>query len=107
MKRLVIFIVSLSLVLLCGCSKKVNDTTFVQEIKEKEMIGVWLTFSEIKDLCSDPEGFEASFNGLIKNCKTLGINTIFLQVRPFCDAVYKSKYFPESEYIAGEDEDVL
>ncbi len=107
MKRLVIFIISLCLVLLCGCAKKENNTTIPQENKEKELIGVWLTFSEIKALCSGSEGFDAAFNEVIKNCKTLGINTVFLQVRPFCDAIYKSQYFPQSDYIAGEDEDVL
>ena len=32
----------------------------------------------------------------------MGINTVFVQVRPFCDAFYKSELFTWSEYITGE-----
>ena len=32
----------------------------------------------------------------------MGLNTIFLQVRPASDALYKSKLFPWSKYLTGE-----
>ncbi|MBP9989016.1 MAG: family 10 glycosylhydrolase, partial [Ruminococcus sp.] len=36
-----------------------------------------------------------------KNCSDLGINTVFVQVRPFADAFYKSEIFPFSSYLTG------
>ena len=34
--------------------------------------------------------------------KSLGMNRVIVQVRPFGDAIYKSKYFPWSKYISGK-----
>ena len=39
---------------------------------------------------------------LSKNGKSLGMNRVIVQVRPFGDAIYKSKYFPWSKYISGK-----
>ena len=37
----------------------------------------------------------------MQNCKDLGLNTIIVQVRPFGDAIYPSKYFPWSHLLTG------
>lgn len=42
-----------------------------------------------------------------KKEKSFGMNRVIVQVRPFGDAVYKSKYFPWSKYISGKQEEVL
>ena len=39
---------------------------------------------------------------IIKDVKEGGFNTLIVQVRPFCDAIYPSKYFPWSHIISGE-----
>ena len=39
---------------------------------------------------------------LSKKGKSLGMNRVIVQVRPFGDAIYKSKYFPWSKYISGK-----
>ena len=39
---------------------------------------------------------------IINNCEKMKMTDIFLQVRPSCDAVYKSKYFPWSKYLTGQ-----
>lgn len=46
--------------------------------------------------------FKSYFTGVIKKGKSLGMNRIIVQVRPFGDAMYKSKYFPWSKYISGK-----
>lgn len=45
--------------------------------------------------------FRTYFDKVCKNGKSRGMNRIIVQVRPFADAVYKSRYFPWSEYISG------
>ena len=39
---------------------------------------------------------------IISNCKKIGLNTIFFQVRPNGDALYRSEIFPWSKYISGK-----
>ena len=38
---------------------------------------------------------------ILDSAKATGFNAIFLQVRPTADAFYKSKYFPWSKYLTG------
>jgi uncharacterized lipoprotein YddW (UPF0748 family)/N-acetylmuramoyl-L-alanine amidase len=38
---------------------------------------------------------------ILDNAKDMGMNAVFLQVRPSSDAIYKSKYFPWSKYLTG------
>jgi uncharacterized lipoprotein YddW (UPF0748 family) len=37
----------------------------------------------------------------VENTKKSGLNTIFFQVRPCADALYKSEIFPQSKYVRG------
>lgn len=46
--------------------------------------------------------FKSYFNGVLKKGKSLGMNRIIVHVRPFGDALYKSKYFPWSSCISGK-----
>ena len=46
--------------------------------------------------------FKKYFTQVVKNGKSLGMNTVIAQVRPFGDAMYKSKYFPWSKCISGK-----
>ena len=46
--------------------------------------------------------FRTYFIGVVKKGKSLGMNRVIVQVRPFGDAIYKSKYFPWSKYISGK-----
>lgn len=38
---------------------------------------------------------------VLDNCQDMGFNTVFLQVRPSGDALYKSDIFPWSRYLTG------
>ena len=46
--------------------------------------------------------FKKYFTQAVKEGKSLGMNCIIVHVRPFGDAMYKSKYFPWSKCISGK-----
>lgn len=72
---------------------------------EKEMRGVWVSYIEL-DMQNESDKSESAFRGKFKNIattsKNAGFNTLIVQVRPFCDALYKSAYFPYSHILSGE-----
>ena len=76
----------------------------------KEISAVWISYNELSMKDSDG-GDEASFREKIRemfdNCAKLGINTAFVQVRPFCDAMYPSDIFPWSAYLTGYQGDPI
>lgn len=72
---------------------------------EKEMRGVWVSYIEL-DMQKETDKSEASFREKFKNIainsKNAGFNTLIVQVRPFCDALYDSKFFPYSHILSGK-----
>lgn len=71
-----------------------------------EVRGVWIAtvgninFPSKKGLSEDK--LRAELDDIVKNCRELGLNTIFFQVRPAADALYKSELFPYSEFVSGK-----
>ena len=51
------------------------------------------------------QNFRTYFTGVVKKEES-GMNRVIVQVRPFGDAIYKSKYFPWSKYISGNREEI-
>ncbi|MBQ8381815.1 MAG: family 10 glycosylhydrolase [Clostridia bacterium] len=45
--------------------------------------------------------YTALVRSMLDNVKSLGFNTIFLQVRPNADSMYPSDYYPMSKYVVG------
>lgn len=72
---------------------------------EKEMRGVWVSYIEL-DMQNESDKSESAFREKFKDIaitsKNSGFNTLIVQVRPFCDALYKSAYFPYSHILSGE-----
>ncbi len=68
-----------------------------------EMRGVWITYIDLnlEDNKRSEKDFTSKFSEIAQNCKKSGFNTLIVQVRPFCDALYKSNYFPSSHIITG------
>lgn len=87
-----------------------NDTVSAFKIKrdyqsDKEMRGVWISYMELtmeNEKDKSEKRFTEKFQEIAENCKQLGYNTLVVQVRPFCDALYKSDYFPWSHILTGE-----
>ena len=70
----------------------------------EEMRGLWVTYMEL-DMENEADKSEAAFKKKFENIAAAAekqkFNTIIAQVRPFCDALYESKYFPYSHILSG------
>ncbi len=51
---------------------------------------------------TDANKLKSQATKILDGAKSMGMNAVILQVRPCADALYKSKYFPWSEYLTGE-----
>lgn len=90
--------------LLCGCvTPAPNDSAATA--KKEYIKGVWFSYLELDTMLSGD--FKAEFNTALTNCKSLFITDIFVQIRPFCDALYESQYFPLRETAADKEFDIL
>lgn len=70
----------------------------------QEMRGVWVSYMELSmenERSKTQKAFETKFSNIAKKCRDSGFNTLIVQVRPFCDALYKSSYFPWSHILTG------
>ena len=70
-----------------------------------DMRGVWMTYMELSmdnEADKSEAAFRQKFAGMAAMCKNTGFNTLIVQVRPFCDALYQSKLFPPSHILSGE-----
>ena len=86
-------------VILAGCSKPIPQKSV------NKHSGVWLSYSEVNAMLDGD--FKAEFNTFIKNCQDLKITDLYIHVRAFRDALYKSKLFPQNEKSLKYDFDVL
>ncbi len=70
----------------------------------ENMKGVWVTASDLS-MANEPKkdkaAFEAKFSRILKDCASYGANAVIVQVRPFCDSLYPSHYFPYSHVLTG------
>lgn len=91
-------------------NQSTNDTVNVFSVKQnthnnEEMRGVWVSYMELtmeNEKDKSQKRFTEKLEEIAENCKNLGYNTLVVQVRPFCDALYKSDYFPWSHILTGE-----
>ncbi|MBQ1436451.1 MAG: family 10 glycosylhydrolase, partial [Ruminococcus sp.] len=72
---------------------------------QDDMRGVWITYMDLSmEYESDKSeaAFRKKIEAIAADCKEFGFNTLIVQVRPFCDAIYPSKLFPASHILSGE-----
>ena len=116
MKRIVIFIMVLSIFLFTSCSKEMTANTDLSQssgsqnegtssVKDAydtsdELRGVWISYGEMGSAFKGD--FYKNIDGMLDNIKNLGFNTAFVHMRAFCDSFYPSDIFPWSAYISGE-----
>lgn len=94
--------------------KKQNDINNIAALSSKatadtpendeEMRGVWVSYMELSmenESSKTQKAFEDKFTEIAEKCRNSGFNTLIVQVRPFCDALYKSGYFPWSHILTG------
>ncbi len=70
-----------------------------------EMKAVWVSYLEFLTLAQNQteQGFRNNMDYLLKTSAEFGLNTVFVQVRPFGDALYDSRYFPYSYCLTGTE----
>ena len=94
--------------------KKQNDINNIAALSSKatadtpesdeEMRGVWVSYMELSmenESSKTQKAFEDKFTEIAQKCRESGFNTLIVQIRPFCDALYKSIYFPWSHILTG------
>ena len=87
--------------------QKIEPTVKISRTDVKmpdEVRGVWVTYMtlDVENESDKQAAFDRKIDDIIKDVKEGGFNTLIVQVRPFCDAIYPSKYFPWSHIISGE-----
>lgn len=104
----------LSIILLCSVvaiSNNVNNRPVTPEKIltvsnnfTEEMKGIWVTYMDLDMQSTDKsyKAFKSKFKKIADTSKEKGFNSLIVQVRPFCDALYKSDYFPYSHILTGE-----
>lgn len=84
---------------------KENDKEVIRLTPDQngEMLAVWVPYMTLtmKDGEDSKQDFIAKFEKIISTSKDSGMNTLIVQVRPFCDALYKSAIFPYSHILTG------
>ncbi len=70
---------------------------------DEEMRGLWVSYITLDMQGTDRsyKSFKSKSDKIILDAKDFGCNTLIVQVRPFCDALYKSDIFPESHVLSG------
>lgn len=70
-----------------------------------DMRGVWVTYMDLSmenEADKSETGFRQKFEAIASTCKSYGLNTLVVQVRPFGDALYPSKLYPASHILSGK-----
>lgn len=83
-----------------------SDSTPTQIAVEKptqEIRGVWVTYMtlDVSGKSDKESAFKEKIDTVISDMKDANLNTMVVQVRPFSDAIYPSRYFPWSHILTG------
>lgn len=70
-----------------------------------EVRSVWVSYLELAGLMTGKSStdYRANVAEVFATCAEFGLNTVVLQVRPFADAIYPSKHFPQSYLFTGTE----
>ena len=69
---------------------------------------IWLSQYDLSSVYTDGgrqrerESFAQLVRQILGNISSLGLNTVFLQVRPFGDSFFESEVYPVSSFVSGE-----
>lgn len=80
----------------------INSSIIVLANDNSEKRSVWITFLEYSSKGYTKKAFTDSMTEKFDYIADNNFNTVYVHVRPFADAMYKSKYFPWSKYASGK-----
>ena len=101
MKRILIT-VCIFIFVLSGCKTKAEDSK-----SYFSSCGIWLSYYEVGDMLKSSNGLQNELDDLIKNCKEIGVEEVYIHVRSHCDSLFLSDYFPINENAKIYDYDVF
>ena len=126
MKRIFTIFALFLFALLCGCMVQVHfageprpvsttapsarQTAAVvsSNTAKDEIRTVWLSYMELNpEKLDTEEAFRKRVQNLLEPMTALSVTDVFLQVRPFADAIYPSKLFPSSSAVVRHRGDPL
>ena len=100
--RLALVLLVLLFIGSCGTSAGTGTKT---PQTEQELKAVWVATVYRLDYPSQATTnaavLQQEADEILQNCAALGMNAVFLQVRPSADALYPSTLFPWSRYLTG------
>lgn len=81
-----------------------THTVSAGSVDSAEFRAVWVPYMSL-DMQNEPQkhfgAFKAKFDAIIQRVVDAGANTVFVHVRPFGDAMYRSAYAPWSHILTG------
>lgn len=111
MKKILRCVLALNLfvAVLLSATLRFDISANTQDIvsRKEKMKGVWVAsvvnIDYPRKQTPNASILKQEADSLIKQAKDMGFNTIFLQVRPTSDALYKSRIFPWSKWLTGKE----
>lgn len=67
----------------------------------EELKGVWISYLIWNQLPKEQGAFQAAVDQMFDNCRSWGMNAVFVHVRSHGDAMYQSYIFPWSKFSGG------
>lgn len=112
MKRIMPFVLSFiflaaSIVYVADKDKTVTKDEEVTQVSvdkpTEEMRGVWVTYMtlDVENEADKENAFKNKIDTILSDMENANLNTMIVQVRPFCDALYRSRYYPWSHILTG------
>ena len=80
-----------------GNNTNVNNNV----VNTNEVRAAWITFLEFNSKGYTLNSFNSRITEMFDKIAASGLNEIYVHVRPFSDAMYRSVYFPWSKYASG------
>ncbi|MGN0479016.1 MAG: glycoside hydrolase family 10 protein, partial [Hominenteromicrobium sp.] len=72
------------------------------ESGEGKLIGVWIPYMSLSTAEKTEAAFKANYDAKLESAKAMGVNAVFVHVRPFADSLYSSEYEPWSHILTGK-----
>ncbi len=92
-------------IVICIWSLMLTLLPFQAEATAPEVRACWVASVGNLDFPSkmglSTQAMKNEIDAIVENCSEIGLNTIYFQVRPTGDALYRSEIFPWSTYLTG------
>lgn len=72
------------------------------EEEKKQLVGLWVPYMALETEGHTRRDFEENFREIVNSAEKIGVNALFVHLRPFSDALYPSELFPWSHLLTGE-----